>query len=98
MSVKTIRQRLQKLEVLSGGPSFESKLATVYQFAMKQLPDVTGALVKHATRLRSEGRESEFTPEHHAALQQWDDSYIDALTEPNVRFTISEMDQFLEAE
>lgn len=55
-------------------------------------------LVKHATLLRQQGRDNEITVDHHTALERRDDAYIDALTDSNVRFTISEVDQFLDAE
>lgn len=55
------------------------------------------ALVKHATLLREQGRENEITAAHRAALERWDNVYVDALTDSHVRFTILEVDQFLDA-
>jgi hypothetical protein len=48
--------------------------------------------------MRDERSEHELTAEHKAALEHWDKVYIDALTISDVRFTISEVDQFLDAE
>lgn len=50
---------------------------------------------KQALRFQEEGRELELSSEHHTALALWDDAYIDVLTDSTVRFTISEVDQFL---
>jgi len=95
---RAVDKRLQKLEARSGGPSLEVKLAAVSQFALKQLPAAVAACVEQATLMRDQGREHEITADHQAALELWDNAYIDALTDSDVRFTISEVDQFLEAE
>lgn len=47
---------------------------------------VATALVKYALRFQDEGREREFSLEHHTALARWDDAHIGALTDSNVRF------------
>jgi hypothetical protein len=91
-------KRIGRLESNKSGPSFDEKNAVLIQRTLAALSDQDLELLEQVALLQAADRENECTAEQIDAALRYDEAYVKALSESNVKFTINEMDQMLGAE
>jgi hypothetical protein len=91
-------KRIGRLEANRPGLSLDEKNAAIRQSSLMTMSDRDLELLEQVALLQASGRESECTPEQIDAAVRYDEAYVKALAESNLKFTINEMDQIIGAE
>ncbi len=94
----TLHQRLAKLEAGVNILSTEDKWKAIERRALQLTSNEDLIILEEMVVLRDAGKEIEQTPERKAVSARYDEAYMTALAEQNVRFTIPELDELLEAD
>ena len=87
-----------KLEAVVKIPSTEDKWNAIHAKALQKTSIADLEILAEMLSSQEGGELMEQTPELASAMARWDEACMAVIAEQNIRFTIPEMDQLMEAE